>query len=305
MKVVYVSKKYTNEEMEKMKNTFVKESHIDKIFDQDIDVYSKESGRLLLKFRKKVLREEETNAFYEATYDFTKKAVSGNRGSASGSLNKNVRYNPRVQSAILGYFDRWAPKQKLQLKYVSSIPEVRETRFSLENPEKFKETFPLIRSINKEYKKLLPKYFKAQNKKAKTTLFKIPQTAFTTITTNVNFQTSIHKDIGDDIEGFGNLVVIERGNYKGGETCMVQYGIGVNVRQGDILFMDVHEWHGNLPLKLKNKASVRMSIVCYLRTKLWERTKKMTMKNKKEHLSKVSKMKNDYKNNKTKKSFFL
>ena len=295
MKVVYVSKKYTNEEMEKMKNTFVKESHIDKIFDQDIDVYSKESGRLLLKFRKKVLREEETNAFYEATYDFTKKAVSGNRGSASGSLNKNVRDNPRVQSAILGYFDRWAPKQKLQLKYVSSIPEVRETRFSLENPEKFKETFPLIRSINKEYKKLLPKYFKAQNKKAKTTLFKIPQTAFTTITTNVNFQTSIHKDIGDDIEGFGNLVVIERGNYKGGETCMVQYGIGVNVRQGDILFMDVHEWHGNLPLKLKNKASVRMSIVCYLRTKLWERTKKMTMKNKKEHLSKVSKMKNDYK----------
>ena len=251
------------------------------------------------------MREEETNAFYEATYDFTKKAVSGNRGSASGSLNKNVRDNPRVQSAILGYFDRWAPKQKLQLKYVSSIPEVRETRFSLENPEKFKETFPLIRSINKEYKKLLPKYFKAQNKKAKTTLFKIPQTAFTTITTNVNFQTSIHKDIGDDIEGFGNLVVIERGNYKGGETCMVQYGIGVNVRQGDILFMDVHEWHGNLPLKLKNKASVRMSIVCYLRTKLWERTKKMTMKNKKEHLSKVSKMKNDYKNNKTKKSFFL
>ena len=122
-------------------------------------------------------------------------------------------------------------------------------------------------------------------------MFKIPQTAFTTITTNVNFQTSIHKDIGDDIEGFGNLVVIERGNYKGGETCMVQYGIGVNVRQGDILFMDVHEWHGNLPLKLKNKASVRMSIVCYLRTKLWERTKKMTMKNKKEHLSKVSKMK--------------
>lgn len=305
MKVVYVSKKYSNEEMEKMKNTFVKESHIDEIFDEDIDVYCKESGRLLLKFRKKILREEETNAFYEATYEFTKKAVSGNRGSASGSVKKNVRDNPRVQSAILGYFDRWAPKQKLQLKYVSPIPEVRETRFSLENPEKFKETFPLIRSINKEYKKLLPNYFKAQNKKAKTTLFKIPQTAFTTITTNVNFQTSIHKDIGDDIEGFGNLVVIERGNYKGGETCMVQYGIGVNVRQGDILFMDVHEWHGNLPLKLKNKASVRMSIVCYLRSKLWERTNKMSMKKKKEHLSKISKMKDDYKKNKTKKSFFV
>lgn len=35
----------------------------------------------------------------------------------------------------------------------------------------------------------------------------IKDTAFTT--TNINFKTRLHKDRGDDDEGFGNLVVIE------------------------------------------------------------------------------------------------
>jgi hypothetical protein len=52
-----------------------------------------------------------------------------------------------------------------------------------------------------------------------------------------------------------------------------QYGIGIDVRQGDILFMDVHEWHGNLPMFPNSKDATRMSIVCYLRTKVWERTR--------------------------------
>ena len=32
---------------------------------------------------------------------------------------------------------------------------------------------------------------------------------YPTVTTNVNWQTSIHTDKGDDSEGFGNLVVLE------------------------------------------------------------------------------------------------
>lgn len=45
----------------------------------------------------------------------------------------------------------------------------------------------------------------------------IINTAFTTITTNVNFKTRLHKDRDD--EGFGNLIVIEDGKYEGSETC--------------------------------------------------------------------------------------
>ena len=244
------------------------------------------------------------NQFYDATYTFTLKAITANRGDATGSKKRNLRENPRVHSAILGYFNRWAPKQKIAFRNagIRAPLEVRETRFSMEHPEKFKQTFPLLRQINQKYKSLLPSHFQKQNKKAKNTLFKIPQTSFTTITTNINFQTAIHKDSGDDEEGFGNLVVIERGNYAGGETCLPQYGIGINVRQRDILFMDVHEWHGNLPIVKKNKDAVRLSVVCYLRKNVWKRTKQMTFKKKKEHLNTLRKIKYNSKSN-TKKSF--
>ena len=72
--------------------------------------------------------------------------------------------------------------------------------------------------------------------------FKIKGTSFTTVTTNVNaLPPKIHKDKGDDEEGFGNLAVIENGEYSGGGTCLPQYGVGFDVRSGDVLFMDVHE----------------------------------------------------------------
>ena len=92
----------------------------------------------------------------------------------------------------------------------------------------------------------------------------------------MNFQTSIHKDKGDDKEGFGNLTVIEEGPYTGAETCFPQYGIGVDVRTGDILFMDVHEWHANLPMVKKDKDTIRLSIVCYLRYNVWKNTRKIS-----------------------------
>ena len=57
---------------------------------------------------------------------------------------------------------------------------------------------------------------------------------------------------------------------------MPQYGVGVNVRTGDILFMDVHEWHGNLPMVKKDKDAIRLSVVCYLRTNVWKNSRNVT-----------------------------
>ena len=75
---------------------------------------------------------------------------------------------------------------------------------------------------------------------------------------------------------FFNLAVIEHGKYTGGETCFPQYGIGVNVRGGDVLFMDVHQPHGNLPINKKTEDTTRLSIVCYLRKNVWLRTMNKT-----------------------------
>ena len=100
-------------------------------------------------------------------------------------------------------------------------------------------------------------------------------------------------DAGDLREGFGNLSVIERGKYKGGFTIFPRYKAGINLRTGDFVAMDVHEWHCNTELtesaedkkynmSLKDvyrndketgtqgieKLFSRVSFVCYLREKL-------------------------------------
>jgi hypothetical protein len=52
----------------------------------------------------------------------------------------------------------------------------------------------------------------------------------------------------------------------------------VDVRTNDIIFMDVHYAHGNLPIELETKDAKRLSIVCYLRTNIWKQTKGKTKK---------------------------
>jgi hypothetical protein len=269
-----VRKIITDEKMETLKNTFIKKEQIHTIIRKDAEVYT-EDGKLLLLFRKKKLTGSQD--FYESIADFTKKHPSTNRGSASGSEYKIIGQHPKIQTTISGYFDKWSPSQKALFKQkgITRPIEVRETMFNSNHPEKFNKMIPFIKQIDHLYKKYLPVYYEKQAKKARETHFKIDDTAFTTITTNINFQTTIHKDKGDDEEGFGNLAVIEKGKYTGGETCLPQYGIGVDVREGDVLFMNVHEWHANLPIKLEKNAE-RMSIVCYLRKRVWERTKNKT-----------------------------
>lgn len=263
----------SDEEMNKQKNKYIKRDDIKRIIKNTETVYTKE-GKLLLIFKKGELKE---NNYYENIIDFMKAHPSSNRGSASGSKKYNVKENKKIMTTITGYFDRWSPKQKFLFKKLGlKTPlEVRETMFNADHPDKFKKMEPYIKEIDRLYEKYVPEKYKKQKKKALETEFKIADTAFTTVTTNVNFQTTIHKDKGDDEEGFGNLTVIERGKYTGGETCFPQYGIGVDVREGDILFMDVHEWHGNLPIE---GDGIRMSVVCYLRKKVWERTKNKSKK---------------------------
>jgi hypothetical protein len=277
--IYYVKKDYTDDKLSKVMNKKLKRSDIKDFIHDDADVYT-EDGKLLLRFRKNKLNKENIDNFYENVIDFASLPTT-NRGSASGSKNKNVYDNPKIMSNIIGYFDKLSPKQKAKIRdsgnKAPSIT-VRETRFLADYPDKFKKLVPLITEIDEFYKKLVPENYMNQKKKANQTPFRIGNTAFTTVTTNVNYQTTVHTDKGDDKEGFGNLAVIEHGKYKGGETCFPQYGLGVDIRTGDVLYMDVHEPHGNLPIELETKDSKRLSIVCYLRKSIWEQTKGKTKK---------------------------
>ena len=273
--VYYVDKNMSDNAANNLKGSYVKKSQIHLIINSDADVYTNEN-KLLLKFRKNKLPMNQIDKFYDNVIQYARNNYTSNRGSASGTRkNPNMRTNAKVASNVIGYMDNFSPHQKFLLKKQNRTVKfnVRECRFNMLHPEKYKELFPLIRSIDTNYKKLIPLQYEKQYKKAKQTHFKIPNTSFTTITTNVNFRTTMHQDRGDDAEGFGNLTVIERGKYKGAETCFPQYGIGVNVRNGDVLFMDVHEWHGNLPMIAESEDATRLSIVCYLRHNVWKNTK--------------------------------
>ncbi len=280
---------------------FVKSRQIDTIIDHDADVYFLRNDKerndeerndeernegeekcLLLSFRKKVLSKENIDAFSH-NVEIVAKKKTRNRAVTSGDSSYHLDKNKDVQTNIFGYMDSWTPGQKHLFKRQGLTAReypvgVRKTWFNTNYPDRFAKTMPLIREINKMYQTLVPDKYRKQHKKALETPFHLRGTAFTTVTTNLNYQTAIHKDRGDDDEGFGNLTVIERGRYEGGETCFPQFGIGVDVREGDVLFMDSHQWHGNLAIKKKGKDAERLSIVCYLRTKIWELTKGKTRK---------------------------
>jgi hypothetical protein len=290
--IYYVKKDYDDAQLHKIMNKKLKRNDIDVIIDHDADVYT-EDGNLLLRFRKNKLNKNNIKEFYDNVIRFACSKTS-NRGSTSGSKSKNVRDNPKTMTNIIGYFDKLSPQHKYIFKK-KGIPlpkiSVRETRFLSENPDKFNKLVPLIKEIDKYYKEYVPKNYEKQKKKANETPFKIGNTAFTTITTNVNFQTTVHTDKGDDIEGFGNLVVISEGKYKGGETCFPQYGIGVDVKETDVIFMDVHNPHGNLPIELETTNAKRLSVVCYLRKRIWEQTRGKTKKFMIKHNKTFKKMK--------------
>ena len=307
-----VGKNMTDQEAEdKLLNKFVEPSMINNIIKNDADVYTEE-GKLLARFRKNILPKTHTQAFYDNVIKFAL-TPSSNRGSATGSNSKNVWDNPKIMTNIFGFFDRFSPSQKIIIKNkgIKQPLEVRDCRFNRDFPDLYKETLPLIHDIDKLYKKYAPEHYKKQKAKARQTPFIIPNTSFTTITTNVNFRTSIHTDKGDDIEGFGNLVVIENGKYKGAETCFPQYGIGVDARTGDALFMDVHELHGNLPMIPIDKDARRLSIVCYLRNNVWKRSKGKSIKFMQKHnkslrstdtIAKTNTQKSKNTNNRTRKN---
>ena len=265
---VYTVKKIlTDEETHDRLSKFMTEDDFPLILKGDADVYNEE-GDLLLRVRKNVLSEDKINDAYEAMKDFiTNKSTD--RGVASGSEpGLETGQKKPVMSNIIGYFDKWGISQRATFKRsgIKYPGPCRLTSFNVKYPEKFAKIVPLIKEIDEQYKELCPKEHAYQLEAAESTEFHIEGTAFSTVTTNLNFRTAVHKDTGDWPTGFGNLVVIERGSpYKGAYTGFPQYGVAVDCRQGDFLAMNVHQPHGNTEMLPKDDTSQRISLVSYLR----------------------------------------
>jgi len=313
VKEMVVKAKMTNDEIKGREGTYFTEKEVDTILDHDVDLYrlDPETGekKLLAKFRKHVFTPEEIRMGWEGFYETA--ATSRNRGAAAGPIDlegkywkkrnptevnkwstryvqdgkvSKMRVNNLVMSSVLGFFEK-TPFMGLPCRLTSYTQ-----RFF----RQYSHGIPFIEAVNDKFKKLVPaahakQYAAASQKPA----YRIKNTAFSSVTLNRNFRTALHQDAGDFRDGFGNLSIIERGEYSGGFTLFPQYGVGFDIRTGDFLAMDVHEWHCNteitesaaqakknkhLPDIYKddattgtfgsNKPYTRISFVCYLREKL-------------------------------------
>lgn len=302
----------TDDELKAREGTYFKEKDIKTLINHDADVYGLDaSGNKLLiaKFRKGAFPKDLVELAWEAFHKAA--AASRNRGAAAGPINldspywkkrkpikidkwstqymdkgklSKMRVNNLVFSSVLGYFER-TPFMKLPC---------RLTSYTQQYFKHYKKGLPFLQEIDRQFKQLVPERYKIQRKIAdKNPAYKIPGTAFSSLTINRNFQTALHQDAGDLREGFGNLSVVERGYYHGGYTVFPRYGIGFDLRAGDFIAMDVHDWHCNTEMyetkedkeankKLPpvythdpntgamgaDKPYSRISFVCYYREKL-------------------------------------
>ncbi len=296
LKPLILDKIITDEKIASKEGDYFTKKDFKHIITKDCDVYCIKNNEkvLLARFRKNVIPQNLSKIALEELEETAKKKHD-NRGAAGGALdldklpkyvNKNSMYKRskyvirgyeslktgkmveqiignQVSSNIIGYYDK--PDRNLG----KDAPPCRLTQFNKNNMEKFKKVVPFLNAINKQFRLLIPKRYRKQRKRANKTNFVIDKTAFSTVTVNHNWRTALHKDSGDYKDGFGNLVVCTKGEYLGGYTGFPQYGVAFDVRQGDFLAMDVHEWHCNTEMKGKgNKEFSRMSVVCYLREKM-------------------------------------
>lgn len=242
-----------------------------RVFDDDVDVYGieheddvaagKPRRRLLAKFRKGVFSTSQIQNGWDA---FRLLAIpSRNRGAAAGPIDlSNVYWKRRKPVDVKGWGARYMREGKTSrmivnntvssgvIGYYEKTPFLgkpcRLTDYSRRRLKYYLHGISFLEAIDAQFKRLVPTAHAKQLAAVKAhPSYRIGDTAFSTLTLNQNFRTALHKDAGDFKDGFGNLTVIEWGRYHGGETVFPRFGVAFDLRTGDFLAMDVHEWHGN------------------------------------------------------------
>jgi hypothetical protein len=298
------------------------------IYDDDVDVYGiahdddvaagKPRRKLLAKFRKGVFSPESVQVGWDA---FRLLAIpSRNRGAAAGPIDlKGTYWSRRNPVETTGWSTRYMQDGKVSKMRVNNVvasgvignyektpflgQPCRMTGYTRRGLKQYLHGIPFLEEIDAQFKDLVPEAHKKQLAAVrKKPMYQIGDTAFSTLTINMNFRTALHKDAGDFQEGFGNLSVIEWGRYHGGETLFPRFGVGFNLRTGDFVALDVHEWHSNAPIHETEEDAAynkslpdirtrdpktgvigsqeryqRISFVCYFREKLSECSERDTL----------------------------
>ena len=327
VRVVEVKAVASEKDFAKHEGEFFEATTDFQIFNEDVDIYGLNTEEdvtaglperiLIAKLRKGVFPKSVVQTGWDA---FRLLAIpSRNRGAAAGPIDLKGMYwsrrkpvqthkwgtryiqggkvskmivNNVVASGVIGYYEK-TPFLK---------QPCRLTGYTRRGLRQFLHGIPFLQAIDGQFKKLVPEAHKKQLAAvSKKPLYQIADTAFSTLTINMNFRTAAHKDAGDYPQGFGNLSVIEWGRYHGGETLFPRFRVGINLRTSDFVAMNVHQHHCNAKIyetaedKAYNKALPdirtrdpatgvigsqelyqRISFVCYFREKIEECIEKDT-----------------------------
>lgn len=269
MEIVRVKPLMTEEKASKFLGEMLSENDYVKLVDYDCDVFCEETGVLLAKFRKKKIDIDllrfSYDSFSQAATPTNNRGVSAGkmdgggtrvfRKKKDGTLSKS-NLAKAVNSGIIGYYDR-----------SMRAPFCRTTSYTAREVEGWNKCMPVIKKVSELFKELVAEKWEIQKEWCDKTSqdFVIKDTVFTTVTVNKNWQTAVHTDKGDLGESFGNLVVLRKGKYTGGYFVLVRWGVAFNLQNGDILFTDVHQAHGNTPIRKLTEDAERISLVMYYR----------------------------------------
>ncbi len=234
--------------------------------EEDVEVMT-EKG-LLCRVRRNAISRELCTLAVEK-YKKVGEMVSTNRGFAAGSSSRIRKYSTfsqgnKAHSGIMGYIDAPNPSRPCRL-----------TKFSRDHFQQFQDGLPFVQRIDECFRETIPETYAVQRYQANEWGYCIGDTAFSTVTVNLNFRTGLHKDRGDFARGFGNLVVCSE-NMRGGMLLFPRYHVAVQLSSGDFMAMDVHEWHCNSPIEMVGEGGYRLAFVCYLREGLGK-CKNLTM----------------------------
>lgn len=236
---------------------------------------SKLDGRPLCVYMPGVLTEAlDAPGVYDVLHEL-RKLISRNRGMASGTKrfkSKQTRsYTKPIASGIVGAIDPTGQQRYCRL-----------TAWTGMNLPKWETLHPLLREVAGHLEANVPDRYRAQMAYARRTnpAWVVPGTPFTTVTVNNTYPTGVHTDKGDLDAGFSTIACVRKGDYSGGRLVFPQFRLAADLRHGDLILMDAHEWHGNTRLVCacgtspngccETCGAERITVVSYFRTKLTE-----------------------------------
>jgi len=286
MKLLKLNPILDEEQISNLKGTFFTKDLIKHHITEDTKIVN-ENGDILAVFKKNAVPKEVID---KCRGSFRKSiSVSNNRGQAAGPIPPELKIGDRIDGLTIGKImgNRFLPLLKsgklsksAKARAVKSsiigfsdryprIPYCRTSMWTQKNWKEYNNCLPYIKYVDAFFKQHAPVRYKIQKKMAEKSSqdFIIKDTAFSTVTVNKNFRTAGHYDNGDLKEGFGNLGVISKGDYEGCITVIPKYGIGLDLKNGDLAIFDVHELHGNTETTTKTFYE-RISVVCYYREKM-------------------------------------